>query len=195
MIVLLLGLLAGYALNYAVFQPQLQELRSNLNEINLKLDDYSDYNSTIDSLLSEVSRLNDLIDELNSTIIDTNGNETEEPQPFERLQIQSLTAIKSDSEFEIYFNITNTGTVTTALYTIYFNQTMVYDVFELTSFVINGTDLPTNEPFMPEIIHPGNTMSGTLKIAESATYTSGTLIAMSFQTTTQRGYSGSIILP
>jgi hypothetical protein len=69
------------------------------------------------------------------------------------------------------------------------------EVVELNSFVLNGTDMPIDELFNPWLIQVGDTVSGVLSIAESATYGSGTTFALSFQTVTQRGYSENVVLP
>lgn len=195
-IALLIGLLVGYALNYVIYQPQLQDLQNSLEELNTKVDEYAEYNATtLNDLRNEISRLNAIIEELNSTTLDSEDNETEVPLPYERLQFQSLTAIKDGSNFELNFNLTNTGTAVAVLEALFLNDIIHASVYELSSFIINGTNLPTTDLFSPIVLLPGNTASGVLTLAESDTYTSGTTVYVSFRTNTLKNYGESVTLP
>jgi hypothetical protein len=191
-IMLLVGFFGGYALNYVIFQPQIQGLQNSLDELN---ETVNDYNATIEDLRSDISSLNATIKELDGTASGSEDNQTEVPVFYESLQFQNLTAVKENSNFELNFTLKNTGNATAALEALFLNSTMHAAVDELSSFAINGTDLPTTDLFEPLILLPGDTASGVLTLAESGTYTSGTVVVLSFRTISLKIYSEGVSLP
>ena len=197
MIALLSGLLIGVALNYVIYQPQLQNLQNSLNDLNVKVDEYAEYNSTLNELRSEISGLNAAIGELNVTTTSnsTADNETATPLPYERLQFMNLNAAKDDSTFTLYFNVTSTGTAPAVLESVYLNDNIFFSVAELTVFAINGTSLPNTEPLNPIILLQGDTASIMLTLTESDNFKTGTVVLVSVRTIVQNPYGATVTLP
>jgi hypothetical protein len=180
-IVLLVGLLVGYILNYAIYQPQIQNLINDVGALNAKVENYG---NAINNLNAAISKLDATVSGLNST---SQSNSTSETTPsnestyVEDLTFLSANATKIDTTFGINFSLQNTGTATAALTLLYLNGTPQENIPELTSIVLNGTAFSTQE-YLVYTLYPRDTVYGSLTLAASDTFTSGTSVTLTLET-------------
>lgn len=157
---LIIGVASGFVLNYFMYQPQIQSLRSDIASLEDEIDSYLAENE------ENLSELNEVISDLNATIValnSTSGTPANETEIEEQLVIEAL-AMNNGTHFEITFVIINTGTAPATLNALYLYQYPINAVPDVTSVVLNDTDY-SNKTFSLTL-SVGASMGGAVTIIE-----------------------------
>ena len=194
-IALVAGLAGGFTLSYVVYQPQIQGLRNDVNTLNKAIaDNFTDFQAALDNLNAKISNLNATE---NATSQENTNQSTSNTPPLnlvENVGVQNLAATKNGANFDISFNLKNTGTAPAALDVLNLNGTSQQNVADLNSIVINGITLSKTD-ILAVILYPGDTASGTISLTIGGAFASGDTVTLAFHSTTDKFYQQSVVLP
>jgi hypothetical protein len=188
-VALIIGLVAGYALNYVIYQPQIQRLQ----------DEATNYQSQITNYQSQINNLTAIIANTHNSPSPTptsaassspspTGTPSSTPTPtHDQLEFTTLpTADNNSAIFHIFFGVQNVGSSTATLNYIYLNTIPDTNFPGLTGLLINGYDY-SNSAINVQM-KPGDVASCTMTLnSVNQSYTSGTVFAVAVGTA-----SGSI---
>jgi hypothetical protein len=186
----LIGVVAGYALCYFIYQPQITSMNAELEEAQTKI---NTLNATIQTLdISMLKRELDIakaqIEELNSTLqallksLPTNNILSSEELEFKEVYVTSTSA-----SFYIVLKLRNIGSLTLTINDIYINGAPWSDLYAAGKvFYQNliGLSLGPNESFD----------DGRIQLVKDY-WTSGMTIELLIITSSGRTYSVNVTLP
>lgn len=196
-LVLVAGLAGGFILNYVIYQPQIQDLKNDVDKLNNALaDNFTNYQTSLDNLTAEVSNLNAIIAKQNSTSQQTSNQSTSNQtgELVERLDFLSISAVNDGGNFTISFALKNTGTAGVAIDFLYLNFTMQPYVTDLSSIVINGVTYPQTD-LLALVLRSGDTANGVISLTGGSTFASGDLVDLAFHSVIGNYYDRTVVLP
>lgn len=192
---LIAGLAGGLALSYVIYQPQIQGLRNDVNELKqLMADNFTDYQAALDNLNTEIASLKPT----ENVTSQENTNESTSNTPPVNLQesvgISTLTAAKNDPYFELDFTLVNAGTAPVALDFLYVNGTDQNSVVGLESIEINGLSVAKTD-ILGIGLAPSATASGKVRLTIGSNFASGDTVTLAFHSLTNKVYQRTVTLP
>jgi hypothetical protein len=179
LIVLVAGLGVGYALSYAVYQPQIDSLKSGIDGLMIVVNSFQ---SSLNNLQNRISTLNSTVTALTAPNETTpSDNETSIVEPFENLEFLSFSATKNGANFDLTFIINNTGTTPVYIELLALNGNPLYEITDLSHIEVNGTEYASTDPVLM-MLRVGDGQEGKLTLVGGDTFKSGTIVSVLFQT-------------